>query len=242
MTKQDILNGVKMLCAALAVAFIAALLGLGCSVDETAFGDGIGALGGHGGAMRSTGGVSATGGAATGGASSSGGAAATGGASGAAGSVDTAGTIGTAGVLGTAGGSGAAGAYVPPKNCYAMQAWSGSNDAYMRPGSACNSCHTFTASGTVYVVSNEQTNCYGVDGENAQTQVLVLLTSLDGNTAVALKTNGAGNFWTNALVPSPAMVSTVYGSGQVRMRGMVTNGDCNSCHGANGFPGRITPP
>ena len=209
----------------------------GCSVDASSFGGDAVAAGGRGtgGAAGAVGGsAGSTGGTAvvvraTGGVPGT-----TGGAGGAAG-----GTAG--GAAGTPGITGAAGAYVPPTNCYAGRAWSGSNDGWMRPGSACNSCHTFTAAGTVFVNSNDPTNCYGVDG-SAGADVQVLLVNADGTVALALKTNEAGNFWTNAAVPFPATASTVYGSGQVRMRGMVTNGDCNSCHGPEGYPGRVLPP
>lgn len=212
----------------------------GCSVDALPFGGetggsaggraaGLGdaaiSMGGIGGAV-----VADTGGAVMVAVTGTGGATvATGGAAGGA-------VVSTGGAAGGVGGE----AYVPPTNCYAGRMWDGANDKYMRPGAACGSCHTsFTIAGTVFVNSTEPTNCYGVGGVATLVKVLVL--GADGG-GVALLANEAGNFWTDALISFPATVSTTYGSGQLRMQGAVTSGDCNSCHGANGYPGRVLPP
>lgn len=220
----------------------------GCSVDTTATAFGGDSFGGRGVLTRGSGGqvgsdvaghsgVGGVGGGNVGGGvevlAETGGAGGLLGVAGAAGSA----TAGTAGMNGTAGAGGAP-AYVPPKNCYTGQAWNGQNDGFMRPGSTCNSCHTFSVSGTVFVQANEPDNCYGVTGISG---AAVLIVDATGN-AIALRLNASGNFWTNAAVSFPITASTVYGSGQVTMRGQVMDGDCNSCHAADGFPGRVLPP
>ncbi len=217
--------------------------GLSRGAGGEATGGSTGAAGGSGGVLSTGGTVASTGGAVatTGGAPGTGGAMLPGsGGSAGGGASGMGGVGGKGGMGGTPIVWGSGGHATTPDDCYdKTKFWNAQNDQYMRSGSACNSCHQFTIAGTVFVQPTEPDNCYGVDG--AKHAVAVLVVGADAR-AVALKTNEAGNFWTNVAVAFPATVSVTYGSGELRMQATVVKGDCNSCHTASAFPGRILPP
>jgi hypothetical protein len=59
-----------------------------------------------------------------------------------------------------------------------------------------------------------------------------------------LQVNSVGNFFTNRPLPATYRVQVVMMGRRAVMQTPVTNGDCNSCHSADGTmgaTGRITP-
>ena len=120
--------------------------------------------------------------------------------------------------------------------------------ATMRPGGTCVSCHSaesgpsFTVAGTVFPTSHEPDNCNGSDGPTNGVKVLII----DANGAMrALPVNAAGNFMSNAALPTPYRAIVVRGNSIREMKSTQTNGDCNGCHtewGKSGAPGRVMEP
>ena len=119
----------------------------------------------------------------------------------------------------------------------------------MRPGGACNSCHSsqggveqppiFSVAGTVYPTAHEYDKCVGVSG------VQVVIMDENGNTQVTLTTNSSGNFTSQASIKKPYRAKVISNGNVREMSASQTSGDCNSCHtetGANGAPGRIMQP
>jgi hypothetical protein len=135
-----------------------------------------------------------------------------------------------------------------------MTMWPGGNDANMRPGEACDSCHVllgqasgavFDVAGTVYLTAHEPSDCNGVNVSGA----VVIVTDASG-TDHPFTVNAVGNFYNNdlfgfAALKTPLKARVTY-NGQTRaMVSTMTTGDCNSCHtesGANSAPGRIMLP
>ena len=152
------------------------------------------------------------------------------------------------------GGSGAGGTYNTPPTCSSMTMALGGNNANMKPGSACRTCHvlggaasgkTFDVAGTVYLTAHEPDDCNGVGVSGAN----VVIT--DGNGVdTPLPVNAVGNFYHYDLFGiaafKPPMKARVEYNGQVRkMLTAITNGDCDSCHtetGTMSAPGRIMLP
>ena len=135
-------------------------------------------------------------------------------------------------------------------SCASGMAWTGGNSEspLMRPGGNCISCHTssgegprYQVAGTVFSVSNEADDCYGVQG------VEVVIEDANGN-EVRLSTNEAGNFFRRTSegdIALPASVRVEGPGGTNAMGSQVTDLNCMNCHtaaGANGAPGRILAP
>lgn len=116
----------------------------------------------------------------------------------------------------------------------------------MKPGGDCIGCHSqgegprFTVAGTVMNAYNDDTDCNGVSG------VTVRLTDTNGKT-LDLVTNSAGNFYRQGAtgIATPFTVKLINGTRERSMATPQTDGNCASCHsaqGANGAPGRILAP
>lgn len=124
--------------------------------------------------------------------------------------------------------------------------WTGGDQGSpdMNPGRPCLDCHgggerMFTIAGTVYKKLGEADQCVGT-----RDPVQVILTGADGK-SIAIDTNEMGNFYTRYTVKTPYRAMVVANGKQSVMVSAQTSGDCNSCHtatGANGAPGRVTPP
>ena len=124
----------------------------------------------------------------------------------------------------------------------------GSED--MHPGYACIDCHRkelgpsdaakFPFAGTVYPTLHEEYDCNGIGGST------VVITEADGTTHT-LPVRASGNFVLESEAPVAWPIrAEVRRDGKVAaMQDPVDSGDCNGCHtaiGAEGAPGRITPP
>ena len=130
--------------------------------------------------------------------------------------------------------------------CSSDSYWTGANEGspLMNPGQACIACHnrgegpTFTAAGTVMGDFVDEDNCNGVGG------VTVRLT--DANGVVHEKTtNTAGNFSFNQEIAMPYSAEIEDANGIRAMSATQNDGDCGSCHtaeGVGGAPGRIVAP
>jgi hypothetical protein len=86
----------------------------------------------------------------------------------------------------------------------------------MAAGQDCLGCHGFSAAGTVFSGSS------GVSGVSV---------TIGG---VALTSNGAGNFFTNANITFPADV-VLSRNGSTRTMAQARDGGCNRCHGPGGI-------
>jgi hypothetical protein len=187
-----------------------------------------------------------TSGASTGPAGTSGGPS-TSGAGGAAQATSAAGTGGAGGAA-----CGAGGIYDTPEVCTSNMTWTLGNDATMRPGEACQTCHvllgqatgeTFDVSGTVYPTAHEPNDCDGIAG------IRVVITDATG-ASTTLTTNAAGNFYHDdlfgfAAFKTPLKAKVTSNAGTREMVSSVTTGDCNSCHteaGTVSAPGRVMAP
>ena len=161
---------------------------------------------------------------------------------------------------GAAGAGGDGGVVVPPSPydtpvvCTSTKQWTGGNEESpnMHPGAACIDCHSkgegprFNFAGTVYPSAHEPTDCNGLNGPTASSQVVI--TDANGVT-FTMNVNSVGNFsyaaksGTTIALPYRAKVVT-----NGRERAMATEqqtGDCNTCHtesGAKDAPGRIMSP
>jgi mono/diheme cytochrome c family protein len=115
----------------------------------------------------------------------------------------------------------------------------------MHPGRSCISCHaskgegpSFTVAGTVYGAAGQADDCAGVQG------VTVELTDAKG-AVTTLTSNAAGNFFTEKSLVMPYTARVLTATGERKMFGAQSNGDCAACHtatGASGAPGRILSP
>lgn len=138
-----------------------------------------------------------------------------------------------------------------PEACSTDQWWGlGDQESErMHPGGNCISCHlssgegpAFTFAGTVMGAYDDAQDCRGIPG------VLVEIVDANGDVALSLTTNAAGNFFsqvnpTSIDMPYTARVS--YDGRTREMGGPQTTGNCMNCHteaGANGAPGRILLP
>jgi mono/diheme cytochrome c family protein len=116
-------------------------------------------------------------------------------------------------------------------------------------GDECVGCHTpgkkagqwpFTAGGTLYRTATDDP-APGLGG------VTITITDRDGK-RLTLRSNRAGNFWTNEPLAFPVAVE-LRRDGAERSRrvraGPCSSGACNACHArppANGAPGRLWAP
>jgi hypothetical protein len=115
--------------------------------------------------------------------------------------------------------------------------------ALMHPGTPCIGCHAsaggppLALAGTVYPSAREPDDCNGSTGGNLH----VLILDAAGKTHT-MPVNAAGNFLrvTGLALPYRAMV--VDGAKVRAMKTPQTEGDCNSCHSAEGAAGRILAP
>lgn len=133
----------------------------------------------------------------------------------------------------------------PPANCSTDQASYADEGPSMEPGGDCISCHSregegprYKIAGTVMGASNDDDRCAGIDG------VTVEITGADGQ-VVTIDTNGVGNFFYNGPLSTPYTAKVVRGGSQLAMTTPQADGNCASCHtaeGANGAPGRILAP
>ncbi|MBL9026025.1 MAG: hypothetical protein JNL21_27785 [Myxococcales bacterium] len=130
---------------------------------------------------------------------------------------------------------------------YWMRGDEGSED--MHPGHACLDCHKkelgadagkFPFAGTVFPTAHEEYDCNGIGGST------VVITEADGTTHT-IPVRASGNFVleSEAAVAWPIRAEVRRDGKVAAMQDPVDSGDCNSCHtalGAEGAPGRITPP
>jgi mono/diheme cytochrome c family protein len=122
----------------------------------------------------------------------------------------------------------------------------------MRPGEACNACHTrerkktFAFAGTVYPTGHEPNDCVGITDNS----VRVIVTDGDGKDTV-VPMRASGNFALDrATLKAPVHVRVESADGsKKRAMGAALNlpgdGDCNGCHteaGTNKAPGRVVAP
>lgn len=173
-----------------------------------------------------------------------------------------AGTGGTeSGGSGGSGEAGAGGSEPDPfdvmPTCTSNKKWTSKQEnKQMKPGEACNACHSsqkfenppiFSVAGTVFPTGHEPDLCYGLDGFQ-QTDVVVVVTEANGKEHT-LPIGQTGNF--SAIFPGfakPYKAKVVSAKGERIMETEQTDGDCNGCHtqdgdGKNsGAPGRIIPP
>jgi hypothetical protein len=160
---------------------------------------------------------------------------------------------------GTAG-AGGDGSVVPPNPydtpvvCTSNAHWTGGNaeSANMHPGAACINCHAsgegprFTFAGTVYPSAHEPTDCNGLNGPSATSQVII--TDASGAT-FTMSVNSVGNFSysarTGTTIVLPYHAKVVTNGLERAMSAAQQSGDCNTCHSESGdkdAPGRIMSP
>ena len=168
-------------------------------------------------------------------------------------------TSGSSGTSGTTSGGvdgggrvDAGGDYNTPPVCTSGKQAAGGNNADMKPGEACNSCHkvggaatgkVFDVAGTVYPTAHEPDDCVGLTGAT------VIITGKDGKD-VTFPVSANGNFSHNSLfgfgaIPTPYTAKVTFNGKTREMVAPQTNGDCNSCHteaGTQAAPGRIMAP
>ena len=189
------------------------------------------------------------------------------GASGGAGDTSTGGVTGTGGTRGGgtggtgAGGGGGSGAGAAgddrdggprPFRCTSGIVWTveSSSREFMTPGAPCLDCHgpsakvPFTLAGTIYSFSaaNDDDNCNGLDSTFIPAAVAIL-DEAGNEMGTRMATNASGNFYTYRALPRSYGIR-IYSNGRsVDMQAPVTDGNCNSCHTADGrmgAKGRIT--
>jgi len=145
--------------------------------------------------------------------------------------------------------------------CTSGTTWTRGEDARMRPGEACVSCHArggeapkLAFGGTVYPSAHEPDRCNGADGTASAAGAQVVVIDAAGMTFMA-NVNSAGNFYatTRVAVMPPLKAKVVFNGRERIMIGAVPNGDCNACHTQSGTttitgtmadkaPGRIILP
>jgi hypothetical protein len=217
--------------------------GAGGSSAGTGGAGGEGGEGGNAGSSAGNGGVGGT----LGGAGGTGGAGATGGSGGSAGS----------GIVDGGGhrdgwDSGVPDINDPTFRCSSGSVWKGGYgpSPLMAPGTPCmaSGCHStvgtrMTMAGTVYGPAGlrDHDNCNGIDGAGV---AVILFDDAGNEIAPRLQVNAAGNFFTNRLLPPSFRVKVVTSGRESVMQTPVTDGNCNSCHTADGTAGamgRIVP-
>jgi hypothetical protein len=150
-----------------------------------------------------------------------------------------------------------------PTVCTSNRRWTFGNagSTGMNPGYACRACHAgmnfmnqnpthvsetarlYDFMGTVFPTFHEQDLCSDVPVGAVTVQII----DRDGNVALRLPVNAAGNFYSGRGT-GVALPYTVRVIANGRTRAMTTpqvDGDCNTCHteqGLNSAPGRIVPP
>ena len=136
---------------------------------------------------------------------------------------------------------------VPTTTCASGAQWTQGDheSSLMHPGKACASCHAsrgegprFTVAGTVYGAAGQADDCAGVQG------VTVEITDAQG-AVTTLTSNAAGNFFTEKSVAMPYTARVLTATGERKMFGAQSNGDCAACHtatGTGGAPGRVLAP
>jgi cytochrome c5 len=148
-----------------------------------------------------------------------------------------------------------------PTTCASNSFWGFGNNgnAGMNPGLACRSCHlgqnfngqnptlvketirAYYFMGTVFADAHAKDLCNSPPPSGAKVEIL----DKNGNVALTLIPNGAGNFYSGGTTTSVALPYTarVTANGKTaRMLTPQTSGDCNTCHttqGLQGAPGRI---
>lgn len=122
------------------------------------------------------------------------------------------------------------------------------------PGSACNRCHheenaasghgeapIFNFAGTVYPTAHEPELCIARGAEGGEVIVVY-----ESGHVVIEPINATGNFMHHAEAGTGAYLAKVVWNGRERQkRNPQTDGDCNTCHSAQGHegsPGRIVLP
>jgi hypothetical protein len=122
-----------------------------------------------------------------------------------------------------------------PDNCEPYVASIGSG--YHNPGQNCLECHNgqdpaapiYTLAGTVFK---------DAAGTIPKTHATVVVFDANGN-VVRIPTTANGNFYTSAQLTPPYYTAVSQCPTTVPMQTNFVDGDCNSCHGATGSPGRI---
>lgn len=132
----------------------------------------------------------------------------------------------------------------PPENCSTNDASYADEGSNMEPGGDCISCHArdegpnYTIAGTVMGASNDDDRCVGLDSAT------VVITGADGQ-VISLDTNGVGNFFYRGPLATPYTAKVVRDGKELAMTTPQVDGDCASCHtaqGANSAPGRVLAP
>ncbi len=117
----------------------------------------------------------------------------------------------------------------------------------MRPGEACIACHSrgegprFSIAGTLFPTGHEPNDCVGAGPDSGAT---IVITDANGM-ELTLMPNTSGNFFANGPIAMPYTAKVVTAEGERPMYSPQTDGDCNSCHtadGDTGAPGRIVLP
>lgn len=123
--------------------------------------------------------------------------------------------------------------------CESGKRWVGDDEgsSEMMPGEPCLKCHSgntdgprFGFAGTVYDSGDQGERCFGASG------VTLVVKDADG-IEHSLTTNGAGNFFSTVVIPTPYTAWLVVDGAPVPMVTPQTNGDCNSCHRVGGAAG-----
>lgn len=140
---------------------------------------------------------------------------------------------------------------IPDGDCTTGTYWTGGDEgsSRMHPGGDCIACHaredegpSYALAGTVMGGATDVTDCDGIP------DVEVDIVDKDGNVALTLTTNDAGNFFSQAGIPSALLPYTVVLRAGEQTREMFTpqtEQNCMACHtaeGASGAPGRILAP
>lgn len=159
----------------------------------------------------------------------------------------TLGVLSAAAVFAAVVGVGACTGSAGPAVCSTGSAWEGGDEEspQMHPGGDCIGCHAsngegpkYAIAGTVMAAADDDTDCNGVES------VTVEITGADG-VIIELPTNAAGNFFSKGGVATPFTAKVKKGSAVRAMSAAQTDGNCATCHtaeGTNGAPGRIQAP
>jgi len=120
----------------------------------------------------------------------------------------------------------------------------------MYPGQACLTCHaksggpSFTVGGTVFATGKVLDDCLPPAGVDL-TQAQVVLHDANGDHVLSVLSDGNFRSQKTDILVFPFTAKVVYQGNERAMVTAQSNGDCNSCHtanGANGAPGRIALP
>lgn len=148
--------------------------------------------------------------------------------------------------------TGADSVYDTPTVCSSGKRWTEKDKGspFMRPGSACISCHdrddgpSYSVAGTVYATAHEPNDC---NGHASSSPMQVVITDAKGVTYSAT-VNAAGNFFFaqgTSPIEIPLRAKVVANGKTSAMKEPVMHGDCNKCHTETGVekaPGRIMAP